>query len=158
MILGSSAVSPSMPVNCTNGDLRLRGGTTTREGRVEICYERQWGTVCDDSWGATDAQVACRQLGLSSYGRYAMYTVVLDFLICILICDVGASYFLNAYFGRGTGIILLDNVGCSGRETRLLNCYNYGVGRYSYNCGHDDDAGVRCNGTFCHYYRTLHFA
>jgi len=89
-----------------------------------MCYERQWGTVCDDFWGSNDAKVACRQLGFSSYG---------------------ASAFSNAYFGRGTGIILLDNVGCSGREARLLDCSNYGVGRYSSNCGHDDDAGVRCN-------------
>ena len=56
-------------VNCTNGDLRLSGGTTSREGRVEMCYDRQWGTVCDDLWGTADAKVACRQLGFSSYGN-----------------------------------------------------------------------------------------
>ena len=63
--------------------------------------------------------------------------------------NLGAGYNLNAYFGRGTGVILLDNVGCTGRESRLLDCYiPSGVGVYSYNCGHDDDAGVRCNGMF----------
>ena len=56
-------------VNCTDGELRLSGGTTSREGRVEMCYERQWGTVCDNSWGVADAKVACRQLGFSSYGN-----------------------------------------------------------------------------------------
>ena len=62
----------------------------------------------------------------------------------------GAIAYSNAYFGRGTGPILLDNVGCTGGESRLLNCSNYrGVGTYSYNCGHDDDAGVRCNGRTC---------
>ena len=55
--------------NCSDGDLRLRGGITSREGRVEMCYERQWGTVCDDSWGSSDAKVACRQLGFSSNGE-----------------------------------------------------------------------------------------
>ena len=54
--------------NCTDGELRLRGGATSREGRVEMCYDRQWGTVCDDYWGTNDAKVACRQLGFSSYG------------------------------------------------------------------------------------------
>ncbi len=52
---------------CTQGDIRLQGGTTT-QGRVEICNANVWGTVCDDSWGTADAQVACRQLGFSTTG------------------------------------------------------------------------------------------
>ena len=55
--------------NCTDGELRLSGGNSSRQGRVEVCYERQWGTVCDDLWGTNDAKVACRQLGFSSLGK-----------------------------------------------------------------------------------------
>ena len=66
-----------------------------------------------------------------------------------LVCGIGATSFSNANFGHGSGPILLDNVQCTGRETRLFDCSNVGVGRYSSNCGHDDDAGVRCNGEFC---------
>ena len=51
---------------CTNGDLRLVEGDDAREGRVEVCNDEEWATVCDDSWDAQDAQVACYQLG---YGR-----------------------------------------------------------------------------------------
>ena len=51
--------------NCTQGDIRLQGDTAT-SGRVEICNNNIWGTVCDDLWGVEDAKVACRQLGLPS--------------------------------------------------------------------------------------------
>jgi len=54
---------------CTNRDIRLIGGTNHYEGRVEVCLDEQWQTVCDDSWGSTDAEVVCRQLGYQSSGK-----------------------------------------------------------------------------------------
>ena len=53
---------------CTQGAIRLQGGTAT-QGRVEICNNNVWGTVCDDFWGISDAQVACRQLGFATTGE-----------------------------------------------------------------------------------------
>ena len=53
---------------CSQGDIRLQGGANNATGRVEICNNQVWGTVCDDSWGAVDAQVACRQLGFTPTG------------------------------------------------------------------------------------------
>ena len=54
---------------CVDGDVRLVGGTNPREGRVEVCYFNQWGTICDDFWGTADARVACRQLGFSGTSK-----------------------------------------------------------------------------------------
>ena len=53
---------------CTEGEVRLVGGTDNNEGRVEICFSNVWGTVCDNMWDATDAMVTCRQLGLGTTG------------------------------------------------------------------------------------------
>lgn len=55
---------------CTDGAIRLMGGSSaSRDGRVELCSNNVWGTVCDDNWDATDAAVACRQLGFSPNGK-----------------------------------------------------------------------------------------
>ena len=90
---------------------------------MEIFYNGNWGTVCDDYWDIKDARVVCRQLGFPD--------------------AVSAHH--GAHFGRGSGKIWLDNVGCSGSESSIENCSHngWGVG----DCNHKEDASVTCSTT-----------
>ena len=97
-------------------------GSSPNEGRVEVFHDGQWGTVCDDSWDLTEAGVVCRQLGFSA----AIESKSI------------------AFFGQGTGKIWLDDVRCSGSQTRLDDCLASAWGLH--NCGHREDAGVICAG------------
>jgi len=103
------------------GQLRLVGGSVANEGRVEICMNNVWGTVCDDSWGSSDATTVCQQLGYSTLDPVA---------------------FGNAHFGAGTGPIHLDDVNCNGRENNLVDCLHSSIVNCTF--GHSEDAGVRC--------------
>ena len=112
--------------------VRLVGGSSNTEGRVELYYNGEWGTVCDDGWSSTDAGVVCRQLGLGTYGYSRNY----------------------AYYGQGSGPIWLDNVYCTGSESTITSCSHLGF-NVTRSCSHYEDAGVRCYGTqgiACWYY------
>ena len=119
------------------------------EGRVEVCYDGVWGTVCSQGWGARDAAVVCRQLGYSSSGNTVCFMHMnihypLQYLI-------GATARTNALlFGQGSGPILLHSVSCRGLESRLLDCPNGGIEMSS--CSHRSDAGVTCLPGFYHKY------
>ena len=63
----------------------------------------------------------------------------------ILLLIAGAIARSQAFFGQGTGAILLDQVGCTGTETRLVDCSYNPIGVHD--CSHTEDAGVTCQST-----------
>ena len=58
---------------CTNGTIRLVGGSTPYVGTLEVCVAGCWGTVCGNDFDAKDASVACRQLGLPAFGELSYF-------------------------------------------------------------------------------------
>ena len=105
-------------------NVRLVGGNSTTEGRVEVLYNGTWGTICDDDWDFNDAQVVCRQLGYEKA------------------VDIG----LYNYTDPGSDLVpvWLYNVSCTGNEADIMQCpSSVGV----QNCNHSHDAGVQCFGT-----------
>ena len=121
-------------IQCNNSDIRLVGGSNDNEGRVEVCINGTWGTVCDDLWDNDDATVVCNQLGIDG-GKNFKITFACKNLIFLV-----AFAHTNAYFGSGTGPINMDNVRCTGNEGLLVNCTYLST----HNCAHSEDAGVTC--------------
>ena len=92
---------------------------------MEIFHVGVWGTICDAEWDEADARVICRQLG---------YTDVM-------------STKNNAFYGQGSGPVLLANMGCTGEENELIRCSHPGWYEVPSFCSHSRDAGVMCQVT-----------
>ena len=60
---------------CVPGDIRLVGGSVPNEGRVELCSNNTWGTICDNGFDVQDANVICRQLGYADQGTTKTYFI-----------------------------------------------------------------------------------
>jgi len=70
--------------DCSDGDIRLLGSLQSNEGRVEVCFNEAWGTVCDNSWDIDDANVVCRQLGFSRHSESYKDVVEGRHFVCII--------------------------------------------------------------------------
>ncbi|XP_041476225.1 deleted in malignant brain tumors 1 protein-like [Lytechinus variegatus] len=105
---------------CYTG-VRLTGGSTNVEGRVEVMHDGSWGTVCGINWDLRDARVVCRMMGY----------------------DGALEAPRSAQFGQGSGGVLLIYVNCEGTEDSLADCAHAGIGRH-YSCSHSRDAGAVC--------------
>uniref|UniRef100_A0A7N6B8Z3 Lysyl oxidase homolog n=1 Tax=Anabas testudineus TaxID=64144 RepID=A0A7N6B8Z3_ANATE len=113
--------SPSSQSQTERLKVRLAGYPRKHnEGRIELFYKGEWGTICDDDFSISNANVLCRQLGFVS----------------------ATGWTHSAKYGKGQGKIWLDNVLCNGGEKSIEFCKSRGWGNSD--CTHDEDAGVVC--------------
>ena len=110
----------------------LVDGSNPLEGRVEICLNRAWGTICNNSFSNDDATVVCRQLGYDFNGTQVL--PVSDFI-------------------EGSGPIFHDELRCTGNEDRVEDCGGPAAGLFA--CDHNQDAAIRCIGKTLRKKRTL---
>ena len=54
--------------SCEDGQIRLVEGQTEQSGRIEVCFNKRWGTVADGLWDYREARVVCRELGFAESG------------------------------------------------------------------------------------------
>ena len=105
------------------GAVRLVGGTTPLEGRVEVFLFGQWGTVCSYFWDLAEATVVCHQLGYLRAAEAPGYS----------------------YFGAESGPSWYSNVHCTGTERNLTECINYSYYDFRSSCLYFRITGVVCS-------------
>ncbi len=110
------------------------------EGRLEVCFYNQWGTMCSNGsmWTANEALVACRQLGYAGGGKetnnlFAEYSVLCEMTTGAVAVDAST-------FGLADGPIVGSDVFCNGSENRIVDC----PFDRNHICDHPDDLAVRC--------------
>lgn len=137
-------------LDCTNGNVLLMNGSVPaivqREGRVEICYNNEYHTICDDFWDVSDAEVVCRQLNVSGDSKLLHFLILM--VSYVILCTI-AHFAIRGEavrYGRGTGTTLLDNIDCTGDEATLLECNHRPVGDNDCAVDHSEDAAVACGG------------
>lgn len=125
---------PTFVEACTNDAVKLTGSYHEHVGRVEVCVENVWTTLCDHTWDTLDAKVVCRELGFSPYGIFYYY-------ISTVICNAGAVPTYDC-FTEGQLTFGITSIHCNGSEEYLVNCSHSNA--IVYNCESYQDAGLIC--------------
>lgn len=122
-----SETEPVMPKHLPpSKPIRLLGGKTEHEGRLQVMVDGRWGTVCDYGWTIIDAALVCHQLGL------ALNPI---------------DWRLERSEIPGAGMqedIIMSNVRCTEHDTDITKCRSERKEEFENSCTHEMDVGVRC--------------
>ena len=125
------------PVNCTDGSIRLYGGSSAMDGILHVCANGAWGTVCSGYWDDRENTVVCRQLGFSSYSESFLYIKSNYLIDCI---DYGTDVTSTDY------PVIFNNFNCRGTESTLGDCGS-GLTSNSF-CTHRQVVRITCEGYY----------
>ncbi len=114
-------------VDRETGEALMPDGMTEVTGIVEIAYNDEWRSVCDDSWTYRGARVVCRELGYTEVER--------ETVAALIKLSFGPDDSEDSWYW-------LDDVNCEGNEATLLECPHADIGEH--NCGAHERAGVTC--------------
>ena len=103
---------------CSDGDLKLVGGASETEGRLEVCFNKRWGTIDGDGWTQTDTQVACKQLGHSTSGK----TTFNIFLQAVFSFHAEVFYSKETRFSTQSLPVHMTSVVCNSSSKALIDC------------------------------------
>ncbi|XP_077864207.1 scavenger receptor cysteine-rich domain superfamily protein-like, partial [Saccoglossus kowalevskii] len=99
--------------------VRLFGGPSHNEGRLQVYRNGTWGYICDDYFDVIEANIVCKELSFA-YGSQ--------------------QHFHKSYYGTDSAPIWADDMGCQGREQSIMQCEFSLI----HNCDHGETVGLKC--------------
>lgn len=122
--------------------MRLVNGTSNQAGRLEVCTNGIWGSVCGTGFDVTDAYVVCKELGLGVSGNNMISMVAFIITTSYFSFVKEPIVYTNSYFGDGDGAIVYSNFACRGYEGSVLECAKQEYG--SFTCSRNNVVGIIC--------------
>ena len=136
---------------CIDGSIRIipSSARSAIKGRVEVCFNGIWGTICSLNWDDQDASVACKQLGYSAEGSTQIlkcfnFCNTFFYLLRTLYFDIIGALSIGSYPNHVSNVHIID-ISCTGTESSVFDC-PHTAATPSQSCPNNADAYIQCNG------------
>ena len=133
---------------CIDGSIRIipSNARSVIKGRVEVCFNGIWGTICSLNWDDQDASVACKQLGYSAEGSTQILKCICNafFTCCEQFTLTIGALSIGSYHDHVSNVHIID-ISCTGFESSVFDC-PHTAATPSQSCPNNADAYIQCNG------------